>query len=294
MIESEPSKNLKITSGNDQARARDDRKDLKEVEKEVKSGEKNAKMKYICHICNKKFSTADDLASHDFSDHCKTDQEPDENAATYYDHPQLDRIETQERKSKEKKAKKSQSANSHFTKKSDTCVVNGMKILSCHICHEFFANQLTYMEHTANVHFIKDKNTNNETVWDCIICRALLTQKSELIQHLKSAHKSEKKEKRKYKKSNKKEKGNVGMERKKKIRKNLEKSKIDSVRCCAICKGIIPGLNARKKKVRCKKCSGCLRADKCGQCKFCENPKMKKVCVEKKCKAPIWPKKCKC
>ena len=37
-----------------------------------------------------------------------------------------------------------------------------------------------------------------------------------------------------------------------------------------------------KRKVRCKKCEGCL-AQKCNQCQFCLKPSMKKSCVKREC-----------
>ena len=46
---------------------------------------------------------------------------------------------------------------------------------------------------------------------------------------------------------------------------------------------------SRKRKVRCKKCEGCL-AQKCNQCKFCLKPSMKKACVKRKCLYQVIPK----
>ena len=51
-------------------------------------------------------------------------------------------------------------------------------------------------------------------------------------------------------------------------------------------------LTGGKRKMRCKKCTGCL-ATKCNKCIFCIKASMKKPCENRKCLFPIVPK-CPC
>ena len=131
---------------------------------------------------------------------------------------------------------------------------------TCDICQKEFRLEKDLEEHVNEFHYY----------FKCSVCNERFKNQDEATKHYISAHQNDE------------------------LKKDLEIQKAianrDKVCQCGTMKD--GNLVGGKRKVRCKKCTGCL-APKCKKCIFCVRPSMKKPCEQRKCLFPIVPK-CPC